>query len=404
MPWKEMCRMDQKRQFVLEWRSGSMSRSGLCELYGIRRQTGYKWAKRFEGSRSWKALEERSRRPLQSPQSTTRKLVKLILSQKKQFPNWGPIPILKRLQTHWPQHPWPAPSTIGAILKRHGMVRARYRRHRLPPRTRPFLHCREPNDVWCIDFKGQFRTLDAQMCYPLTVMDATTRYLFLCKGFRSPTLTNVKSALEELFKEYGLPKAIRSDNGEPFAAASAAGGLSRLSAWWCKLGIRLERIDPGKPQQNGRHERMHLTLKIETCSPPKRNLGVQQRAFDRFCRMYNEVRPHQALALRTPASLYEPSPRRMPIHLPRLHYPFSDCHRVASNGSIRLGRRRLNISSSLAGEIIGINQIDARYSQVAFGDIVLGFLDSQNLERGLIVPKGNRRRHSASRVSAMSPV
>lgn len=395
--------MDQRRRFVLEWRSGAISKTALCRLYGITRQTGYKWAGRFEQTKKWAAIEERSRRPRRSPKATPKKLIKLILSQRRQFPTWGPVPIRKRLQTHWPQHEWPSASTIGAILKRNGLVPDRRRRHRVTSGTRPFATCREPNDLWCVDFKGHFRMGNGKLCYPLTVTDSASRYLFDCVGFHAPTLDNVRPVLHELFEAYGLPKAVRSDNGEPFASVTAAGGLSQLAVWWTRLGIRVERIDPGKPQQNSRHERMHLTLKIDTCSPPRWSLGWQQRAFDKFRRIYNEERPHQALGLATPASLYTPSPRRMPETLPPLHYPFSDVHRVRPDGTIRWRQRKLFISSTLAGELVGLNTLDNRYVQVAFANILLGILDTFHPEFGLIRPKQDKRKRQ-TRVSAMSPV
>lgn len=393
--------MDQRRNFIIEWRSGTIDRSTLCRLFGISRQTGYKWIRRFERTKRLDAVQELSRRPLHSPSATPKKLVRLILSQRRQFPTWGPVPIRKRLQTHWPQHKWPATSTIGDILKRNGLVPERRRRLRLAPQTRPFARCHEPNDLWCIDFKGHFKMGDGRVCYPLTVMDGASRFLLACVGFHSPTLENVRPVFVELFRAFGLPKAIRSDNGEPFAAISAAGGLSQLAVWFTKLGIRVERIDPGKPQQNARHERMHLTLKQHTCSPPRHSLGWQQRAFDKFRRIYNHVRPHRALGLATPASLYVPSERRMPEELPPLFYPFSDCHRVRSDGTIRWRQRKLFISSSLAGEIVGLNTLNTRYIQVAFANVMLGFIDSYQPERGLIrsVPQTKK-----TRVSAMSPV
>ena len=403
MAWRETCRMDQRGRFLLEWRSGTVSKTALCQLFGISRQTGYKWAKRFAKSLKWTAIEERSRRPRTSPNETPKKLVRLILSQRRQFPTWGPVPILKRLQTHWPQHDWPSASTIGAVLKRNGMVPDRRRRHRVAAGTRPFATCREPNDLWCIDFKGHFPMGDGRLCYPLTVSDSASRFLLACVGFHQPTLDNVRPVLEELFKKFGLPKAIRSDNGEPFASVSAAAGLSQLAVWWTRLGISVERIDPGKPQQNSRHERMHLTLKIDTCSPPRRSLGWQQRAFDRFRRIYNEERPHQALELATPASLYTPSTRRLPDTIPPLHYPFSDVHRVRRDGTIRWRNRKLFISSTLAGELVGLNTLDSRYVQVAFANILLGILDTFHPEFGLIRPKHDKRKRS-TRVSAMSPV
>jgi transposase InsO family protein len=404
MPWKEVSPVEQRRRFILEWRSGTMSRTALCQLFGISRQTGYKWASRFRRALKWEDTEDRSRRPHHSPRATATKLVRSILLRRKEHPTWGPVPIRKLLQQWWPRVKWPAVSTIGAILKRHGLVPDRQRRHRLPPRTRPFSACREPNDVWCIDFKGQFETRDGKICYPLTVMDAASRFLLACVGFHSPTLENVRNIVAKLFRQYGLPKAIRSDNGEPFVAVAAAGGLSQLSAWWAKLGIQLERIDPGKPQQNGRHERMHLTLKIDTCNPPRSTLGHQQRAFDCFRQRYNHERPHQALGLETPASFYRPSPRTMPESLPTLRYPFSDCYRVKADGSIRWNKGRLFISSSLAGELIGVNQLDARYAQVAFANVLLGLIDCQYPQLGLIRPKVDLRTKNRTKVSAMSPV
>lgn len=381
-----------------------MSRTALCQVFGISRQTGYKWIARFGRTRKWTALEEHSRRPHHSPAATPMKLVKLILSQRRQFPTWGPVPIRKRLQTHWPKVAWPSASTIGAILKRHGMVKARQRRYRVPPRTKPLAACREPNDVWCVDFKGQFRTGDGKLCYPLTVMDGASRYLLACVAFHAPTFENVRSVFVELFRTYGLPKAIRSDNGEPFACTSAVAGLTQLAVWWVRLGIALDRIDLGKPQQNGRHERMHLTLKIDTCSPPRRSLGWQQRAFDRFRRIYNDVRPHQALDLATPASLYVPSARRLPDHLAPLAYPFAECHRVRADGTIRWRLGKLFISSTLAGELIGLHTLDSRYVQVVFANLLLGLIDTHQPQYGLIRPKPDLRRERSTRVSAMSPV
>jgi len=300
--------------------------------------------------------------------------------------------------THWPQHEWPAAATIGAILKRHGMVQARRRRYRVAPRTRPFSACREPNDVWCVDFKGEFATSDGRSCYLLTVMDAASRYLLACVGFHEPTADNVHGVFVALFRKFGLPKAIRSDNGEPFASVSKAAGLTKLSAWWARLGIKLERIDPGEPQQNGRHERMHLTLKQATCSQPRSTLGWQQRAFDRFRREYNDVRPHQALELETPASLYRSSPRGYSEVLPDLRYPFCDVHLVRPDGTILFNKRKQFISTSLAGEFIGLQSLDDRYVQVFYANVMLGFIDAQRAEHGLVRPKVHRRKQQSTKV------
>ena len=384
-----------------------MSRTALCELFGISRETGYKWIRRFERSKDWREVEDRSRRPHDSPNATPASLISRAVQMRKKYPRWGPVKLRQLLYQRWPREPWPSASTIGAILKREGLVRDRRWRRRLPVRTRPFAACREPNDLWCIDFKGQFKLGDGRICYPLTVMDAVTRFLLACVAFHAPTLANVRAALEQLFRRYGLPKAFRSDNGEPFASTTSAGGLTQLSAWWARLGIRIERIDPGKPQQNGRHERMHLTLKQETCAPPKYSLGWQQRAFDRFLYLYNNVRPHQALDLATPASLYEPSPRRAPRTLPPLFYPCADVYRVDASGNIRWGNRKLFINSALAGELVGIDQLNRRYAVVVFADVPLGYLDNTQLHYGLQTLKANMLTAKAmrrSKVSAMSPV
>ena len=401
MPWRKTCQVDQRRQFLSDWFAHKINKSTLCALYGISRQTGYKWVRRAENERSY---EEKSRRPKRSPNATPAKLVRLILSQKRQFPLWGPIPIRKRLQTHWPQHKWPSASTIGSILKRNGMVKPRRKRLRVPPRTRPFSACREPNDVWCVDFKGHFRMRNGKVCYPLTVMDAASRYLLACGGSHAPTLDNVRLVFVELFTKFGLPKAIRSDNGEPFASVSAAAGLTQLSAWWAKLGIKLERIDPGEPQQNGRHERMHGTLKQATCCPPKHSLAWQQRAFDKFRAHYNNERPHQSLDLATPGSLYVPSNRRYAEEPITLDYPFCDVHRVLPDGTIKFNNRKQFISGTLAGELIGLQALDDRYVQVFYAEVLLGVIDALNATWGLIRPKRTKPQQRTTRVSAMSPV
>jgi transposase InsO family protein len=405
MPWRETCPMDQRSKFIDAWANHRTSFAALCELFEISRQTGYKWRRRWQRERS---LSEKSRRPKRHPDATPPKLVRIILSQRRQFPRWGPVPIRKRLTVYWPHLDWPAVSTIGAILKRNGMVKPRRRRQRVAPRTRPFSKCREPNDVWCVDFKGQFSMGDGKLCYPLTVMDAASRFLLACVGFHHPTYENVRAVFVELFKKHGLPKAIRSDNGEPFASTSTAAGITQLSAWWARLGIRLERIDPGKPQQNGRHERMHLTLKEACCSPPRRSLGWQQRAFDSFREHYNNVRPHQALELETPGSLYKSSSRAYPASLPALEYPMAEVHRVRTDGTIKFNLRRQFISTSLVGELVGLHYIDERYVRVVFAELVLGLIDTRNNNAnpryGLIRPQPEHRGRRPTKVSAMYPV
>jgi transposase InsO family protein len=397
--------MDQRSKFLSEVNDTRATVTAVSRLFGITRQTGHKWIRRWKRERS---LEEKSRRPKSHPDTTPPAIVKRIVSMKKKFPRWGPVPIRKRLQDLHPDIDWPAASTIGAILKRNGLVQPRRKRQRVAPRTKPFSKCREPNDVWCVDFKGQFAMGNGRLCYPLTVMDAASRYLLSCVGLHHPTLENVRSVFIELFTKNGMPKAIRSDNGEPFASTSTAAGLTQLSAWWARLGIQLERIDPGKPQQNGRHERMHLTLKQATCSPPRRSMGWQQRAFDNFQVHYNEVRPHQALELETPARLYKPSPRRYPELLPTLHYPMAEVHRVRPDGTIAFNKRRQFITTSLAGELIGLHELDDRFVQVMYTDLVLGLIDTRNNNvnprYGLIRPRPDHASRRPTRVSAMYPV
>jgi transposase InsO family protein len=391
MPWKETCPMDQRMQFVIEYRSGTLSIAELCLLYGISRQTGHKWINRFSPRIGQASLEERSRRPLHSPEATPALLVQRIIARREQFPSWGARKVLSLLELQWPKVDWPHPTTVNDILKRHGLIRARKRRPRIPPRTRPFSQCKEPNDVWCLDFKGHFRTGDGDVVYPLTVMDAASRFLLACVPLRAPEGAPVRDAFEQLFRTYGLPKALRCDNGEPFIAARSPAGLSRLSAWWVKLGIRVERIDPGKPQQNGRHERMHLTLKIDTALPPKPTFRAQSLAFSRFCKIYNQVRPHEALAMKTPASLYCPSKTPFPQRTPQLQYPFADLARVDTGGSIKWGNYKYFVSSSLAGELLGIYVLDSRYAELRFATLLLGVLDTEQPLRGLIRLKPSRK-------------
>jgi transposase InsO family protein len=398
MPWKVTCQMDQKLEFVIAHRSGKISVSALSRLFGISRQTAHKWLNRFSVRRGEASLQERSRRPLHSPTATSPFVVEKIVARRKQHPTWGARKLLWLLQQHWPKIVWPAPSTVQDILKRHGLVRPRKRRPRIVPRTQPFSSCREPNDIWCVDFKGDFETGDGTTVYPLTAMDAASRFLLACVPCRSPDMISTRTAFEQLFRTYGLPKAIRCDNGEPFVAARAPAGLSRLSAWWVKLGIAIERIDPGEPSQNGRHERMHLTLKIETALPPKATFAKQSIEFDRFRRVYNHVRPHEALGMKTPASVFVRSSRPFPRRIPKAQYPFADLLRVDTAGFVRWGQRKYFISSSLAGELLGLYVLDNRYAELRFRHILLGLLDIEQPLAGLIRIKPARK----PRVSTMS--
>ena len=388
--------MDQRIQFVLERRSGDVSMAALCRVFGISRQTGYKWLRRFAEVGELAKLTERSRRPKSHPSRTPMKLRRIVVQARRQHPHWGPRKLRAWLMRRAVDAP--AASTIGEILKDAGLVAPRRRRRRATPSTQPFGECTAPNQVWCIDFKGEFRTGDGQWCIPLTVTDAFSRFILCCVAVAAPDTATVRRILTRLFRELGLPAAFRSDNGPPFASTGAA-GLSRLSAWWLRLGIRHERIEPGKPQQNGRHERMHLTLRLETATPPAPTIAAQQRRFDRFCNTFNHDRPHEALDNATPASIYTPSLKRMPPLVPAFTYPFCETRLVSEDGTVQWGRGRLFITSALANEVVGIHRISERYCEILFGPMTIGILDERQRHRGLI-----RYRIDHRKVSAMYPV
>ena len=307
MPWLETAPMDQRERFIRAHREGLYSMVELCARYGVSRKTGYKWLARFEeGGRQ--ALCDRSRAPRRCPHRIPDAVARLICDARRQHPSWGPAKLLDWLAPRHPRLAWPATSTAGDLLVRHGLVKKRRRRRRhLHPGVVPPLTT-APNDLWTADFKGHFRTRDRLYCYPLTVADQHTRYLLACHGLLSTKGHGVRPVFERLFRTYGLPRAIRTDNGVPFATTGIH-GLSQLNVWWLRLGIQHQRILPASPQQNGAHERMHKTLKAEAIRPPRSTLRTQQCAFVAFRRLYNDERPHEALQGRPPAALYRPSPR-----------------------------------------------------------------------------------------------
>ena len=300
MPWKDVSPMDQKTQFVSEYLRDSLSFTELCQRYHISRKTGYKWIARYQAEGP-AGLLDRSRRPHYSPEQTPDAVRLAIVDTRRRHPSWGAKKLLKLLERKDPQAHWPSRWTVCEILKREGLVRQKTKRRKVGHPGRPSSIVTAPNQLWCVDFKGEFKTRDGRYCYPLTITDSYSRYLLGCRGLLSTETRGAKETFKELFKRYGLPKAIRSDNGTPFAS-TALGRLSQLSVWWIRLGIRRELIEPGKPQQNGQHERMHRTLKAETTRPPAANLAQQQRLFNRFRREYNEVRPHEGIELNTPAA------------------------------------------------------------------------------------------------------
>lgn len=373
MPWRSSSPMDQKTQFIADHLRQTLSFTELCALYHVSRKTGYKWVVRY-AELGASGLEDRSCRPHSCPHQTPDELVAAILEARRHHPTWGAKKLLAYLSRRDPDRPWPSRSACCAILSRHGLIK-KARRRRLPghPGKPPAL-ISAPNEVWSADFKGQFKTRDGRYCYPLTVTDNYSRFLLSCQALKSVCVADSQAVFRRLFREYGLPSRIRTDNGVPFATVSLA-RLSRLSAWWVRLGVLPELIEPGRPQQNGRHERMHRTLKAETTRPPASGLRTQQRSFDRFREQYNRERPHEALGMQTPSSLYVPSPRPYPERLPRLEYPeHFETRYVSHNGGIRWRSGWVNVSITCAGEYVGLAEVDDGRWDVYFGPLKLGRL------------------------------
>jgi transposase InsO family protein len=365
--------MDQKTQFIADYLRRTLSITELCELYSVSRKTGYKWIERYLTSGP-SGLEDRSRKPGSSPNQTPQHIVDAFIELRCRHPSWGAKKLLSILQKRHPSWALPGRSTVCDILRRHGLVpKKRHQRHIGHP-GKPTTLIAAPNDVWSADFKGQFKTGDGLYCYPLTVADGYSRFLLGCQALSSTRVAEAKPVFTRLFKAFGLPKRIRTDNGIPFAT-NTLGRLSQLSAWWVRLGILPEFIEPGKPQQNGRHERMHRTLKAETTRPPARTRRAQQRKFDHFREEFNCQRPHEALDMRTPAACYEPSPRKMPNKPPPLEYPDRfEVRYVSANGGIRWNHQWVNVSHVCIGEYVGLEEIDDGVWNVYFGPLKLGRL------------------------------
>lgn len=374
MPWKESGAMDQRMRFIVAATEEGAVMSRVCEAFGISRTIGYKWLQRYR-SAGLEGLQDRSRSPHEHGRARAEEIVAAALALRERYRHWGPKKLRVKLGELRPEIELPAASTIGDWLRAEGLTAPRRRRRHCPPYLPPFRPAEEPNSVWGADFKGWFRTGDGVRCDPLTISDAMSRYFLCCEALDRPDQEHVRGAFERTFCEFGLPWAIRIDNGPPFAS-TGAGGLSALSLWWIKLGITPERIEPGKPQQNGRHERMHRTLKAETASPPAATRTAQQARFDSFRATFNSERPHEALDLRTPSSIYRPSPRRYPCMLREPGYG-ADCavRRVRSNGEIRWAGELIFISEVLAGEAVAVEETEAGDWRVRFGDLELGFID-----------------------------
>lgn len=373
--------MNERVMFIADYLQDDEPFSELCARARISRKTGYKWVERYQVL-GVKGLVDRSRAPLSRPHTVPATVVEKIVAVRRRHPRWGPRKLLVVLRRQEPTSVWPAVSTVGEILKHQGLVRRRRRRRYSAPYADRLADYAAPNAIWCADFKGHFPVADVR-CHPLTIMDGFSRYLLRCEPLRRPLSAPVQKVFESTFREYGLPQTIRTDNGPPFSTL-APGGLSRLAVWWIRLGIRPERIVPGRPDQNGRHERMHSTLKAETARPPRSSWRAQQRSFQAFRQEYNHERPHEALAYATPASQYQPSLRPYPRQLPHPEYPAHfHVERTYPNGVISFRGTQWYLSSCLAGELVGLEELDGDRWAVYFGPIQLGILDVQNAkERG----------------------
>jgi putative transposase len=374
MPWKECSVMDERLRFVAKLLEGE-TMTDACREFGISRKTGYKIFDRYKDC-GLTALTDRSRRPYRQANRLPPPLEATIVRLKREYPGWGAPKIREKLrQQTSARHP-PSISTVHAVLDRHGLVKRRRRRHHSSAATflsRPV----EPNALWCADYKGEFRLGNRQYCYPLTITDFASRYLLACDALSTTHATFAFTVFDRAFKDFGLPLAIRTDNGVPFAAPTGLYRLSKLAVWWLRLGIRLERIAPGHPQQNGRHERMHLTLKTAATKPAGANVLQQQARFDAFIEEYNHDRPHQALAMKVPADVYTRSPR-VYRGLEDLSYPFHDTAITVTHcGRICFKGRKVNLSQAFAGQNVGVTQVGERIWLVTFMQYDLGYFDDE---------------------------
>ena len=377
LPWKETSAESERLRFIRWWKEGEETVAELSRQFGISRKTAHKMIARYAAEGEG-GLLDRSRAPYQHPNATPPELVDRIIEMKRAHLTWGPKKVIGRLRLIEPQTPWPAPSTAGMLLDRAGLVKRRRRRRRSAPWSEPFSDAEMPNDVWAIDFKGWFRTADGARIDPLTAQDAASRYLLVCAGLERPTGPEVRQVLERTFRTYGLPRAIRTDNGVPFASVGL-GSLTPLSVWWVKLGIVPERIAPGHPEQNGRLERLHRTLKAETATPPQATHRRQRQAFDLFRHSYNTERPHETLGQAPPASLYTPSIRPYPSRISSPEYePGIIVRRVRSNGQIKWKGDLVYLSEALIGEPVGLAQRDEWTWSIRFGPLIIGTLDDMS--------------------------
>ena len=376
LPWQDKRPASERERFIKRWLEGRETVTELCEEFRITRKTGHKRINRFK-EWGFEGLGDLPRTPRTSPGRTPDGIAELVVQARRKRPTWGPKKIVAWLEEKNPGLQLPAASTAGGILERAGLVRPRKRmRSNSPGWAGGVMEPDVAGRVWCADLKGWFKTGDGVRCDPFTLTDAASRYLLACRAVEEPWGEQVRDAMEKAFREHGLPDAVRTDNGPPFAS-TALGGLSRLSVWWVKLGIIPERIEPGRPEQNGRHERMHRTLKAETADPPKASLRAQQRAFDRFREEYNSERPHEALRQKTPFSVHRKGPRPYPARVREPEYPEeAEVRRVRINGEIKWQGDTVFLTTALRGEPVGLVQEDEGHWSVLFGPLRIGVLDS----------------------------
>ena len=373
MPWMETDSVTERKRFVLESEGDLFTHAELCRRYEISRRTGYKWIERYRALGP-DGLLDRSHRPQSCPHATPDYVLEAAFELREKRPRWGAAKLLAHLASQHPEWPLPAPQTLHKHLKRQGLVSKQRRSRRRPHPGKPTAPFDAPNSIWSADFKGHFKTRDGIYCYPLTVQDGFSRYLLACHGLPGTMYAGTRRVFTRLFHEFGLPDRIRTDNGTPFASV-ALGRLSRLSVWWIKLGILPDLIEPASPQQNGRHERMHVDLKAEATIPPAGNRSAQQRRFNTFRTDFNEVRPHEALGQKPPATVYEPSTRPLPSKLSTPDYPAHfELRKVSTNGGIRWHSAWVNVSHLLGGEYIGLEEVAPDVWCVYFGPVTLGWL------------------------------
>ena len=374
--------MDQRVQLIGDWLRDEHTVRELGEHYQVSRKTIYKWIQRYKDG-GVEALTEASCAPHHHPNATSPHIVSQIIEAKLKHKEWGPKKIVSSLERHFPDIPWPAVSTAQSLLRKEGLVKPRHRRRHTPPFAQAFHECLRPNDSWSMDYKGQFRTSDGKLCYPLTISDNFSRYLLTCRGLFHPDYEHTRLWLERTFREYGLPMSIKSDNGVPFASVGV-GGLSRLAVWLIRLRVIPERITPSHPEQNGRHERMHRTLKEGVCKPPRSDMKAQQKAFDEFIPVYNNERPHEAIGMQSPGAIYQPSRRLFPNKLQPVEYDsWITARRVRSDGCIKWKGSFIYVSQALAGELVGLNQVDETRWELNFSFCPLGIVDEKG---GKVLP------------------